>query len=253
MILAGLWRRTTEPQEPLDRLARDLTQITLDERCSFGAELRAELAQEHLRVQLAKDVPRSSARRCGWVCVASALVLAAIIVSGTVAAMGRIWGPAPPSPPTAGNEPWLETEPRAVVRDLVEKTEQGAAPQGEMTVRPVMSATLPTLLDRDAARRLVAREYPSYLQEAGIGGTVVVLTWVSPDGVPDQPQIERSSGVQQLDSAALRAMHALHFTPATRGGDPVGTWVEFSVRFEPGAGEPQPSPQYQAFQIPLSN
>lgn len=99
----------------------------------------------------------------------------------------------------------------------------------------------------------MAREYPPHLQGAGVGGTVRVLLWVQPGGDPSQARVAESSGVQGLDTAALRATRSFRFRPATHNGRSVGTWVEFSIRFRPYAPDSQPGPEYQAFHIPLSN
>jgi TonB family protein len=64
-------------------------------------------------------------------------------------------------------------------------------------------------------------------------GTSIVRVCVAPSGRLDgKPVIETSSGSSRLDAAALLwAREALRFTPATRGGVPVGACKGFRVNF----------------------
>jgi len=83
---------------------------------------------------------------------------------------------------------------------------------------------------------------------------VGLLMWVRQDGTVEFPQIASTSGVRELDLAALRATQSLSFAPATRLGDPVGTWVSFSIRFQPGgAAVAQSDSEEAGFHIALSN
>ncbi|NJD17815.1 MAG: TonB family protein [Gemmatimonadetes bacterium] len=94
-------------------------------------------------------------------------------------------------------------------------------------------ATFPELLDRPRAEELIRRSYPVALQRAGIGGAVGLLLWVDSTGTVGFVNLGRSSGVSDLDRAALQVAPSLRFEPARRRGRAVGTWVEFDVRFEP--------------------
>ncbi len=258
----------------LDRLDRNLREIVIEERTSFEAELRAELAAEYGR--LLSGWPARSARR-RWPRLAAAavvlLLMGASLVPAARASLVRLLFPAPESvePVTVAQS----SEPRTVVSVVrperpsavpeervlpeMEESAQVSAPLPEPH-RPVLRdeplpppPTLPALQDPAQARRTVAEEYPVALQEAGIGGVVRVLVWVGPDGTAETPRVRNSSGVSGLDEAAMRATHALEFVPATRSGRTVGTWVEFSIRFLPNAAEAQPAPEYQAFEIPPIN
>jgi hypothetical protein len=48
-----------------------------------------------------------------------------------------------------------------------------------------------------------------------------------------EPQINESSGLPELDRAALQATSSLRFRPATQNGRPLGMWVGFDLVFEP--------------------
>ena len=258
----------------LERLDRNLRDIVIEERTSFEAELRAELAAEYGR--LLSGWPARSARR-RWPRLAAAAVVLLLLGSSLVpaarASLVRLLFPAPESgEPVTVAQP---AEPRTVVSMVrperpaavpeervlpeMEESAEVSAPLPEPH-RPVLRdeplpppPTLPALQDPAQARRTVAEEYPVALQEAGIGGVVRVLVWVGPDGTAETPRVRNSSGVSGLDEAAMRATHALEFVPATRSGRTVGTWVEFSIRFLPNAAETQPAPEYQAFEIPPIN
>ena len=257
----------------LEMLDRNLREIVIEERTSFEAELRAELAAEYGR--LLSGRPARPARK-RWPRLAAAavvlLLMGASLVPAARASLVRLLFPAPGSgDPVTVAEP---AEPGTVV-SVVRPERPPAVPEErvppEMEESPAVSAlpephrpvlrdeplppppTLPALQDPAQARRTVAEEYPVALQHAGIGGVVRVLVWVRPDGTPETPRVRSSSGVSGLDEAAMRATRALEFVPATRSGRTVGTWVEFSIRFLPNAPETQPAPEYQAFEIPPIN
>lgn len=255
----------------LVRLDRDLRGIVIEERSSFAAELRAELAAEQGRM-LSGIRPYSRWSRPSRLAAAAVvlLVAGALTVPSARASLARLLLPAPGSvdAPTV-------TEPIAVnpVSDptvAIAVREDGAPPEVELRENvPVappepdvtgvldgaepLTPTLPDVFDRQQARRIVTEEYPVALQQAGIGGAVRLLLWVGPDGVPETPKVRSSSGVSGLDRAALRAASLIRFQPATRSGLPVGSWVEFSIRFVPSATGSQPAPENQAFEIPPIN
>ena len=93
-------------------------------------------------------------------------------------------------------------------------------------------ATFPELLDREGTEAFVLRNYPAELQRSGTGGTVRLLLWVDSLGAVQQVGIQQGSGIPALDRAATEVAPSFLFRPAQRRGRPVGTWVEFDVRFE---------------------
>ena len=255
------------PSLELARLDRDLRDISIEERCSFGPELRAELAAEYGRLQSARPSRFSGARAAAMAAAVVILVLAGTwMVPPARAALARLLQSVPEAEPAAAEplprvtppvpEVVVELEELPVLDDLdleVEPSEPprpsvGGVPNGPPPPPP---PTLPSLLDRDLARRIVTDEYPVALQRGSVGGVVRVLLWVRPDGAPESPTVRVSSGIRELDEAALRATRSFRFLAATRAGRKVGTWVEFSIRFEPKAKGSQPDPEYQALEIPL--
>lgn len=245
-------------------LDRDLRQIVIEERCSYGPELRAQLIEEHARLEGGRRSRSWSASAVGIAAMLMLVLAGSLAFPGTRdAVLGVFQSPVV-----------VETARSVIVRPrgggLVESAPSVTAPiseppnpatgsvSGEPTENPLPSpllpGTVPELLDRNEARMIVAQEYPALLQQKGIGGRVRILMWVGPEGTTEFPQIEHTSGLRELDLAALRAMQALRFVPATRLGEAVGTWVSFSIRFQPGGTDlVQPDPEYATFHIPLSN
>jgi protein TonB len=74
-------------------------------------------------------------------------------------------------------------------------------------------------------------QYPPLARERGNEGTVVLRVRVLPDGTAGEVTVTRSSGHEILDAAALRAVKAWLFAPATRNGIPVPAWIAVPIRF----------------------
>ena len=254
----------------LVRLDRDLREIVIEERTSFEAELRAELAAEYNNLLSEKPSRFSRARPARLAAAAVVLLLTgASLVPAARASLVRLLFPAPESGPVtdaqlnpvdfAGNPvvPGVVREesvlPETETREDVPAPLPEPVATGEEDGQLPPPPTLPALQDATRARLTVAEEYPVALQEAGLGGVVRVLVWVRPDGAPETPTVRSSSGLAGLDQAALRATGSLQFVPATRSGLPVGTWVEFAIRFLPNAMGSHSDPEYEAFEIPTIN
>lgn len=73
--------------------------------------------------------------------------------------------------------------------------------------------------------------YPRMALKRGMQGVVVVSVEVSPRGMALAVKIKKSSGYSPLDNAALKAVQAWRFAPATRGGVPVAATVDVPIRF----------------------
>jgi len=77
---------------------------------------------------------------------------------------------------------------------------------------------------------LVPVVYPEAARRAGIAGTVIVRARVGRDGRVRETAIDHS--IPELDEFAKARVHRYEFSPATRDGDEVETWVEVPVRFD---------------------
>ena len=73
--------------------------------------------------------------------------------------------------------------------------------------------------------------HPLALRERGIEGVVRLRVWVDELGRAGQVLLAASSGWRLFDDAAVAQARRCPFQPALRGTQPVGSWVEFPVRF----------------------
>ena len=220
-------------------LERELRGIVIEERCSFGPELRSDLAREYLRL-------RSGAKRGpSWsrqIAIAAGVVVAlgsgALAVPQVRASLleglglsSAVESPSSPAPVVSAEPEYPVTD---VVPSLPAPPAAAADPDGSVVVeRSALAETVPVLRNLGQARRIVAEEIPALPDRREGWGTVELLIWVSPDGGVEFPQIDRSSGFAELDRAALRAIRSFEFEPATRWGVAVGTWVRFPIGFQP--------------------
>jgi len=247
--------RTHSPSDPefratlpadLQELDRELSAIRVEERPSFAPELEAELARAWEARQKA-----SSERSTPWVRMLLAAGLAGLMVTGLAvpAARASVWdvvrallgetAPAVTPPPQETRLPGVRVDvPPAPPAVPVAPAAQETPPE-PVTMEawepflPAREVTFPQLLHGQETERIIQAHYPMALQRAGVGGAVRVMFWLDSLGVPDNIQIREGSGFPGLDHAAMRAARDLRFEPATRDGVPVGTWVEFTIRFVP--------------------
>ena len=236
----------------VDAFDRAMRGITINERCSFGTELRSELVEEYDRLRGAGDEPLPAPRGFRWTWAAAVLLVAGGVLSipRTRGALLEPFRPGTPEIPASPDSVRLmvpvASTPAIRMLPAIDRSE-------ELFDGDRARATIPVIADRSEARRVVAEEYPLQLQERGIGGTVEIVAWVNPEGGAELVQIDSSSGVAELDRAAVRVALAMRFLPATRLGEAVGTWVTLPIRFMPNATEAEPEPEAGSLRIPLSN
>ena len=80
--------------------------------------------------------------------------------------------------------------------------------------------------------RTVPPRYPGKARRAGWEGTTVIKVRVDPKGAPDRVAVDRTSGFDILDAAAVKAVRRWKFHPARRGLDAVPSWVRIPVAFK---------------------
>jgi len=90
----------------------------------------------------------------------------------------------------------------------------------------------PTLKNRDEVARALEREYPPMLRDAGIGGSVNVWLFIDEQGQVQDVRINKSSGFEALDDAALRVGSRMEFTPALNRDEKVFVWVSIPITFQ---------------------
>jgi len=243
----SLFRESLSPD--LRALDAELSSIRIEERASFGPELKAEL--ERVQGEIPEGVSPS---RRAWIrpllaaCLGG-LMIVGVAVPGARASVARlvrtVLEEAAPSVFSSPPEPRLPgirvDEPEVLSSEGVTRTvlsppmldeEEDPMPT-EAGAMPEVEFTFPELFHRQEAENIVASFYPRPLQQAGIGGSVRLLLWVDTLGTVDHVQMREGSGYRTLNLAAMRAAQQLRFRPATRSGTPVGTWVEFTVQFVP--------------------
>jgi TonB family protein len=74
-------------------------------------------------------------------------------------------------------------------------------------------------------------KYPPLAREKGYEGTVYLRVQIRPDGRVGKLAIDRSSGHEVLDSAAVDSVKGWTFLPARKAGKPVESWVLLPVKF----------------------
>jgi protein TonB len=94
-----------------------------------------------------------------------------------------------------------------------------------MTVRP-------TLTNADEVSRVLMREYPAVLRDAGIGGAPVLWLFIGTDGRVETTRVYESSGFEALDNAAANVAEVMRFTPAYNRDQIVPVWVQIPIRFQ---------------------
>jgi periplasmic protein TonB len=76
-----------------------------------------------------------------------------------------------------------------------------------------------------------APEYPAFSRRVGEEGRVVMKVLVSADGAADEVQIEKSSGSDRLDNAAVNAVKKWRFIPAKKNNQPLSAYVLVPMKF----------------------
>jgi protein TonB len=89
----------------------------------------------------------------------------------------------------------------------------------------------PSVRDLERAKRIVQEKYPRILQDAGIGGTVVVWALIDEHGVVRKTQVHASCGEAMLDEAALAAVMEFEFHPAYNFDKKVPVWISIPITF----------------------
>jgi protein TonB len=166
--------------------------------------------------------------------------------------------PSEAAPPAPQRKPATRSPPRDIRRPAPEPEQVPDAPEapGEPSSEPLV-ATSPPVQSRIAtpapttAERLEVSSppdfraaylrnppppYPLAARRRGEVGTVTLRVLVSAEGRPEQVELERSSGFDTLDLAAVQGVRQWRFAPARRGGEPHQAWVLVPIvfRLEPG-------------------
>lgn len=76
-----------------------------------------------------------------------------------------------------------------------------------------------------------APEYPKLAKRMGEEGRVILKVLVSATGLSETVSVERSSGFERLDQAAIDAVKQWRFVPARKGGQALSAFVLVPLKF----------------------
>src|SRR5690606_29952095 len=100
-----------------------------------------------------------------------------------------------------------------------------AAPSGKESAPVAKAPAAPVDPDRprlissvDYMGKRPTPQYPRASQRRGEQGRVVVRVLISPEGRVLEASVQRSSGHERLDNAALKAVRSARFKPYTENG-----------------------------------
>ncbi|MCW1242817.1 energy transducer TonB [Pseudomonas sp. SAICEU22] len=140
--------------------------------------------------------------------------------------------PAPPKP-IPKPKPVVKPVPKPVAKP-VEQPPAPPAPPQPVAAPPAPPAPKPVTPPSASAGYLKnpAPEYPSLAMRRGWEGTVLLRVHVLVSGKPGEIQLQKSSGRDQLDDAALAAVKRWSFVPAKQGDVAVDGWVSVPIDFK---------------------
>lgn len=133
----------------------------------------------------------------------------------------------------------FETGERPTEAAVQAERQRRAQPLGE-PVAPELAAgpvytprtVPPRLKNARQVQAALQQGYPPELRDAGISGTTNVWFMIDEEGVVQRVQVNKSSGYEEFDQAALRVGALMEFEPARNRGEKVPVWVAFDITFE---------------------
>jgi TonB family protein len=92
------------------------------------------------------------------------------------------------------------------------------------------SAILPVLPPKVIYR--IMPEYPASVLAKGIEGSSILAVYVGTTGLPEKIEIKMSSGAEELDASAIKALMQWRFEPSRRGAQAIESWFQIPVVFK---------------------
>jgi len=143
---------------------------------------------------------------------------------------------AKPPPPKPIPKPKVKPVPKPEPKPAPKPVEQPPAPpQPAARAAPPAPPTPAPVTPASASAAYLknpAPEYPQLAQRRGWEGTVLLRVQVLASGKPGEIQIQKTSGRQQLDDAALAAVKRWSFVPAKQGDVAQVGWVSVPIDFK---------------------
>jgi TonB family protein len=131
---------------------------------------------------------------------------------------------------TFGKEQSIEVEVRPSMREELRSLPRKIDDGGEPHFTPFTEK--PELRNRDVVGKALVRSYPPLLRDAGIGGTVMTWLLIDENGKVVNAKVKESSGLRELDNAALQVARVMEFRAAENNGIPVNVWIALPVVFK---------------------
>lgn len=143
----------------------------------------------------------------------------------------------PPAPKPAPAHPQRTTPPAETVAPAPVAAPAPATPS------PAATAPSPSAAEPAPARTVPPSSsaaylnnpppaYPAMSRRLGESGTVVLRVLIGVNGRAEQAQIDKSSGYERLDQAALEtARDRWRYVPGTRNGVPEAMWFKVPIKF----------------------
>jgi periplasmic protein TonB len=75
------------------------------------------------------------------------------------------------------------------------------------------------------------QRYPRMSQTMGEQGTVMVRILIGENGLPKKAELQKTSGFERLDQAALEFVMQSRYKPGTLGGKPTEMWMGREVKY----------------------
>ena len=92
----------------------------------------------------------------------------------------------------------------------------------------------PSLSNQGTIASVMERLYPRILQDAGIGGTVVMQFVIEPDGTVDMSSVKViDSPHEQLSDASVKAVERFRFRPGRYKGENVRVLIQMPITWQP--------------------
>ena len=138
-----------------------------------------------------------------------------------------------PEPPKPKPKPEPKPQPKPEPKPQPKPEPPKPAPKAETPPAPPAPAPVKETPPSANAGYLnnPAPEYPSLAHRRGWEGTVLLRVHVLANGKPGEIQVQKSSGRDALDEAALRAVKRWSFVPAKRGEQAIDGWVTVPLDF----------------------
>jgi protein TonB len=144
----------------------------------------------------------------------------------------------PPPPKLQTPPPYVPPPDLDVAIEAPPPSAQSHAISSVTTQKPVVAApapvadVVPRFDPRSRANAFPESEYPDQSRRLGEEGEVIISVLVGADGKVTDGKVEKSSGFERLDKAALDYyMRRGRFLPGTKDGQPIAAWKAIKVTF----------------------